>query len=82
MLRYDVAGADAIVSVYLAPGRHGQGFGTALLHAGTHWMHAHHPHVTQLKAEVRRDNAASLEAFANAGYTVNSTIYTRDVRND
>jgi UDP-2,4-diacetamido-2,4,6-trideoxy-beta-L-altropyranose hydrolase len=82
VLRYDVDGTSATISVYLAPGLHGQGFGTALLHAGTHWMREHHPNVTQLRAEVRRDNAASLEAFANAGYTVKSSIYTLDVRHD
>lgn len=82
VLRYDVGGASAAVSVYLVPGRHGQGYGTALLRAGTHWLRKHHPGVAQVYAEIRRDNTASLEAFANAGYQVNRSIYTLDVRHE
>lgn len=82
VLRYDVDSASAVVSVYLVPGRHGQGFGPALLHAGTRWLREHHPGVKQVSAEIRHDNTASLEAFANAGYQVNRSIYTLDVRHE
>ena len=80
VLRYDIAGASANVSVYLTPGVHGQGLGTALIRAGTRWLRAHRSEVTHLDARIRCDNAASLDAFANAGYRAGSHVYTRDLR--
>ena len=68
VLRYDLNGGEAKISVYLVPGMQGQGLGTALLVAGTRWLRDRHPEVRRIIAEVRDDNAASLEAFANAGF--------------
>lgn len=68
VLRYDLHGGEAKISVYLVPGLQGQGLGTALLVEGTHWLRAQHPEVRRIVAEVRDDNAASREAFANAGF--------------
>jgi UDP-2,4-diacetamido-2,4,6-trideoxy-beta-L-altropyranose hydrolase len=79
VLRYDVGGARAVVSVYVVPGLHGRGLGPALLRAGTAWMLEHYPDVTELRAEVRHDNAASIQAFAAAGYTMQSSIYTLEL---
>jgi RimJ/RimL family protein N-acetyltransferase len=66
--------------VYLVPGWHGKGLGTALLRAGSSWMRDHYQDVTQLRATIKRDNAASLEAFENAGYRLGSHDYMLDLR--
>lgn len=82
VLRYDVSGATATVSVYLAPGVHGQGLGTALIRAGTRWLHQQRPDVRHLEARIRGDNARSLDAFANAGYRAGSHVYTFHQRHE
>ncbi|HYC48260.1 MAG TPA: UDP-2,4-diacetamido-2,4,6-trideoxy-beta-L-altropyranose hydrolase [Burkholderiales bacterium] len=79
VLRYDVAGEEAVVSIYMVPGRHGQGLGTALLRAGAQWLRRHHPAVRRIRAEIRRDNTASLEAFANAGFGLERHTYVLDL---
>jgi UDP-2,4-diacetamido-2,4,6-trideoxy-beta-L-altropyranose hydrolase len=71
VLRYDLKGAAARVSVYLVPERHGQGLGALLLHAGHLWLAANRPEVRAIDAEVLADNHASRLAFAEVGYAPN-----------
>lgn len=71
VLRYDLKGAAARVSVYLVPERHGQGLGALLLHAGHLWLAANRPQVRAIDAEVLADNHASRLAFAEVGYALN-----------
>lgn len=68
VLRYDVEGMQALVSVYLVPGLGGQGYGTRLLQAGSGWLARHCPGVRRILAEILSDNPASLRAFEKAGY--------------
>lgn len=77
VLRYDVRGATARVSVYLVPARHGEGLGALLLHAGHVWLAAHRPAVRAIEAEVLADNPASRLAFAEAGYTLQRFVLQR-----
>lgn len=79
VVRYDVTGKRALVSIYLVPGAHGRGFGAGLLEAGSRWMRTQYPAVTTLEARIRRGNERSLDAFANAGYTLESHTYTREL---
>jgi RimJ/RimL family protein N-acetyltransferase len=68
-VRLDLAGAGlAVVSIYLDPGRHGQGLGTRILRALPGWCREQRPEVRTLRAEVRPGNVASLRAFEKAGY--------------
>ena len=57
-----------VVSVTVAPSRHGQGYGTALLTHGEAWLCGHHS-VKGLIALVRPENAASLHVFGNCGFS-------------
>jgi UDP-2,4-diacetamido-2,4,6-trideoxy-beta-L-altropyranose hydrolase len=82
VLRYDLSAESATVSIYMVPGQHGQGLGTALLRAGSRWMREQHPRVRRLRAEIRRDNARSRQAFENAGYALSSHVYTLDLRHE
>jgi UDP-2,4-diacetamido-2,4,6-trideoxy-beta-L-altropyranose hydrolase len=77
VLRYDVRGAAARVSVYLVPGRHGEGLGALLLHAGHRWLAEHRPAVHFVEADVLADNPASQLAFVEAGYTLRQYVLRR-----
>ena len=68
VLRFDLAGVEAVISVYLAPGRHDMGWGETLLNNGTRWLRAHHPEITTVRARVSGANLASLSVFGRAGY--------------
>ena len=60
--------ADEVeISVALVPEVRGQGLGVALIQAATAFAHEHLS-VTRVVALIRPDNAASLGAFAAAGY--------------
>ncbi len=68
VLRYDVDGRFAEVSVYLVPGMVGLGLGTKLLAEGTDWVRRNLAGVERLRARVVGGNKASLRAFEKAGY--------------
>lgn len=68
VVRYDVAGDTASISVFVDPQRHGQGLGSRLIDAGDVWIHANHASVRKVIAEVNSDNLASVGAFSRAGY--------------
>lgn len=68
VLRYDCAGEEALISVYLVPGGKGQGVGTELIRCGSRWVREHRPEIKRINAEIMRENVASLRAFEQAGY--------------
>jgi UDP-2,4-diacetamido-2,4,6-trideoxy-beta-L-altropyranose hydrolase len=76
VLRFDIDGETAIISVYLAPERRGEGLGRWLISAGGAYLRAHRPVVTGIIAHVRADNASSRRAFAAAGYAEESLTLT------
>ena len=80
VLRFDVRGDAARVSVYLAPGRHGEGLGPVLLHAGQRWLRAQRPAVRRIDADVLAGNRASQLAFAEAGYIAHHATLQRHLR--
>lgn len=75
VLRYDISGAEALISVYLVPGGQGQGFGSQLIRCGSLWMREHHPEIKAVNAEIFPENGASLRAFEFAGYALHHMIY-------
>ena len=68
VLRYDLKGQCANVSVYLVPGKHCQGLGSKLLHSGSEWLRKNHPEVREVLADIQIANQASQAAFSQAGY--------------
>ena len=80
VLRYDVAGTSARVSIYLAPGNHGRGLGPRVLAAGGRWMREHRPKVASLTAEIKTDNIASTAAFRAAGFTSDFEVFRQVLR--
>lgn len=75
VLRYDLDGTHALVSVYLVPGNKGQGIGTELIRNGSGWLRRHYPTVDAVKAEIFRKNFASLRAFESAGYREHHLVF-------
>ncbi|MDQ8021285.1 MAG: UDP-2,4-diacetamido-2,4,6-trideoxy-beta-L-altropyranose hydrolase [Moraxellaceae bacterium] len=72
VLRYDIAFGIATVSIYLAPGRHGQGRGGVLLLAGEEWIMTHRPEVQAIDARILVENTASMNVFLESGYLPDS----------
>lgn len=77
VVRFDIQGDSAEVSVYKVPGQEAQGRGSDLLAAAESWLGQHCPSVRSLRAEVRGDNAASHRLFLAAGYKAGVTAYCK-----
>lgn len=75
VLRYDILDNEALVSVYLEPSMSGQGLGSQLIRCGTEWIQEHFQQIVVIKAEILRQNVASLRAFESAGYKEHRRIY-------
>lgn len=75
VVRFDVTGDTAEVSIYLAPGRAGQGEGQALLESAERWLKSSRPQIKGVDAEVLAPNAASHRLFERCGYQPQSIRY-------
>jgi len=82
VLRYDMQGSEALISVYLVPGTHGQGTGTHLIRSGSTWLKNKYPQIHSIKAEVMPTNITSRKAFINAGYKENIITFKEDLINE
>ncbi len=80
VVRYDLAGSEAEVSIYLAPDRAGRGLGRALLAAAERWLAARHPEVEAVVAEVMAGNDVSHRLFAGSGFEIASTRYRKRIQ--
>ena len=80
VVRYDISGAEAEVSIYLAPGQAGRGMGRALLDAAERWLAARYPEVALVDAEALAGNDASHRLFAGSGFEAHSTCYRKRIR--
>jgi len=77
MLRYDLDGTRAEVSIYLFEGRFGLGWGRALLARGEVFVTAHWPQLEAITAQVLPANQPSLKVFREAGFTQSACAFTR-----
>ncbi|WP_447788900.1 UDP-2,4-diacetamido-2,4,6-trideoxy-beta-L-altropyranose hydrolase [Pseudomonas farris] len=77
VLRYDLDGTRAEVSIYLFEGRFGLGWGRALLARGEAFVTAHWPPLQAITAQVLSANQASLKVFREAGFTQSACAFTR-----
>jgi UDP-2,4-diacetamido-2,4,6-trideoxy-beta-L-altropyranose hydrolase len=80
VIRYDLSEDHAGVSVYLVPGKHGQGYGAQLLRTGSEWLRQAHPEIREIRAEILGANLASQTAFRQAGYEPHSGTYKKLLR--
>lgn len=79
VLRYDCEAPRCTVSIYLVPGQHGHGYGPRLLLAGHEWLRQHRRDVMQVRAEVIESNRVSADAFSQAGYRRQDTMYIKNL---
>ena len=79
VLRYDLSGEEALISVYLVPGGQGKGVGTQLIRCGSVWLKEHQPRIKVVNAEILSVNVASLRAFEQAGYREHHLTYQEDL---
>lgn len=82
VVRFDVVGAEAAISIYLTPKGRGRGIGPQLLMQGQAWLKPNRPEVVRIKAQVRTTNEASIAAFTAARYRRQGDYYVRDLKND
>lgn len=69
LVRFDVDGDRAEVSIFLNPGAMGSGLGRALLAAGEARLRDQFPWVTRLDAWINTDNLRSFKLFEHLGYS-------------
>lgn len=81
VVRYDIDGASATISVYLVPGQSGAGLGSALIEAGDAWLNQHHPEIARVHARIDPDNLASVGAFRAAGYVAEASLFMKSFCN-
>lgn len=79
VLRYDLQGEDATVSVYLVPGKHGHGYGPHLLRAGCNWLRENQPGMQSVVAEVFTANRSSVKAFLESGFEHYIAIFRKNL---
>jgi UDP-2,4-diacetamido-2,4,6-trideoxy-beta-L-altropyranose hydrolase len=79
VIRFDLDGDAARISIYVVPGLTDRGLGSRLLASGAEWLKARRPEVASLVADVRADNEASHRLFGGAGFSRVSTTYRKSV---
>lgn len=79
-VRFDIAGGEAQVSIYLVPGLPGRGLGPQLLGAAERWLVERRPEIRSFKASVLRDNHRSHGLFQACDYRRSVTQYHKEVR--
>ena len=81
VVRFDVEGTEAEVSIFLTPGTHRPGTGSALLSSAERHLASARPEVTHCRAQVLGDNRRSHGLFAGGGYAPASAWYQKTIRN-
>jgi len=79
VVRFDLAGDSAEISIYLAPGQAGRGTGSALLAAAERWLADKRPTIRFVLAEVLAGNAASHRLFTGNGFEAVSSRYRKRI---
>ena len=77
VVRFDIQGDTAEVSIYLVPNIQQPGRGRALLQSAEKWLSANRPRVNKISAYVLGGNERSQYLFSGAGYEVESTSYSK-----
>jgi UDP-2,4-diacetamido-2,4,6-trideoxy-beta-L-altropyranose hydrolase len=77
VLRYDLRGHEASVSIYLFEGRLGLGWGSTLLSRGEAFVTARWPQLDTITARILPTNQPSLKTFREAGFTQSACAFTR-----
>lgn len=79
VVRFDLDGDTATVSIFLAPGHAGRGMGRVILQAGERQVETLHPEIRRFLADVRPRNGASIALFRGADYRPILSSFERTV---
>lgn len=82
VVRFDISGDRAEVSIYKDPDRDRPGVGADLLAAGERWLRRHRGDVRFVDAEVAGFNSASHRLFDGAGYRISMSQYSKKLHDD
>ncbi len=77
VVRFDIQGEEAEISIYLTPGEHPPGEGGGLLQSAERWLAVNRPQVGTIRAEVLAGNVRSERLFLGAGYQIDSTHFSK-----
>lgn len=77
VVRFDVKGEEAEISIYLVPVSHPPGRGRQLLRSAEKWLGAHRPGVSTIRAVVMGGNERSARLFLGAGYRSDEMSYSK-----
>lgn len=80
VVRFDITGDSADLSIYLVPGQASRGFGTELLLVAEQWLVHSRPELRLLRAEVLEGNKKSNRLFSGARYRVETTEYRKRLK--
>ena len=80
VVRFDVTGTQAEVSIYRVRGVAGSGLGGRLLAAAEQWLRHRRPDVTRVTAEVIDWNERSHGLFRSAGYERRGSAYEKTLQ--
>jgi RimJ/RimL family protein N-acetyltransferase len=75
-IRYEVDGNEAVVSVSLAPGQRGKGYGSQVIQSASQKVFDS-THVELIHAYVKPNNLSSIRAFTSAGFSDSGLVEVR-----
>jgi UDP-2,4-diacetamido-2,4,6-trideoxy-beta-L-altropyranose hydrolase len=78
VVRFDLKGKSAEISIYLIPGNFRKGLGTKLLLAAEKWLKSTFPEIKEISAEILTSNPISQQFFIKNGFvTIASLLIKR-----
>jgi len=81
VVRFDISGIEAEVSIYLLGENKGKGYGTEMLKAAEYWLVKQRPEIKSVVADVINNNKASMSLFNSNGYTLDTVRYIKSLEN-
>ncbi len=75
-IRYEVGGNEAVVSVSVAPGERGKGYGSQIIQSASQKVFESTP-IVLIHAYIKPDNLSSIRAFTRAGFSYSGLVEVR-----
>ena len=77
VVRFDIQGTEAEVSIYIVPDNKQAGLGRELLQGAENWLIANRPELNKISACALGGNERSQRLFSGAGYQIESISYSK-----
>jgi RimJ/RimL family protein N-acetyltransferase len=79
VVRFDLRGDEAEISIYLVPGAHPPGEGRSILRCAEQWLAANRPEIARIRARVLAGNERSARLFLGSGYIIEFADYSKKI---